>query len=316
MTFHTVPPTTGAGMLVIQGKEMPHAHRKNSLVIDRPWGRPAVGGGQRPAGDRRVSQVGSAQGSGSPLEVASSGDLGPYLAGADGRTLYFFVKDVSPGVSVCKGKCLEAWPPYLIDKGAKVQPGDGVTGVVDTFKRPNGSRQVSYDGRPLYYFANDAAAGDTNGQGVGGVWFVAAVDGSAPTVEYPLATATTDLESILTGEDGKALYFFKKDTAPGASTCTSTECLDEWPPYLLEPYEHLVPTADVTGVVATMTRDDGGVQVTYDGRPLYYFHDDTEAGVVTGQGKDQFFAALVDGSLSSAVAPAASPAAASPSAAP
>ena len=40
--------------------------------------------------------------------------------------------------------------------------------------------QVAYDGRPVYYFVGDAAAGDVNGQGLNGVWYVAAADGSVP----------------------------------------------------------------------------------------------------------------------------------------
>jgi predicted lipoprotein with Yx(FWY)xxD motif len=142
-----------------------------------------------------------------------------------------------------------------------------------------------------------------------------------PVVDHPLATASTDLGTFLTGEGGMALYFFQKDTTPGASTCNKGECPEEWPPYTLRRGELLMPTADVTGVVATITRKDGRTQVTYDGRPLYYFKDDTEPGVVTGQGKDKFFVALVDGTLNTgnlpaASAPAASAAPASASAAP
>ena len=49
-----------------------------------------------------------------------------------------------------------------------------MTGALTTFARPDGSMQVAYKGAPLYYYAGDSAAGDTNGQGVGGNWFVAA----------------------------------------------------------------------------------------------------------------------------------------------
>jgi predicted lipoprotein with Yx(FWY)xxD motif len=50
----------------------------------------------------------------------------------------------------------------------------GATGTFATFARPDGTMQVSYNGKPLYYFAKDTKAGDTNGQGVGGKWFIAA----------------------------------------------------------------------------------------------------------------------------------------------
>lgn len=48
-----------------------------------------------------------------------------------------------------------------------------VTGALTTFAREDGTLQVAYNGMPLYYFANDAVAGETNGQGIGGFWFIA-----------------------------------------------------------------------------------------------------------------------------------------------
>jgi predicted lipoprotein with Yx(FWY)xxD motif len=259
-----------------------------------------------------LGPVSLAQGGADQLNVvASGGDLGSYLTGADGKTLYYFAKDAEPGASVCAGKCADAWPPLLVGKGAtKPTAGDGVTGVISTFKRSDGGKQVTFDGRPLYYFAKDTQAGDTNGQGILGIWFVAAADGSLPTVDAPLAaTQDAGLGTYLTGQDGRTLYFFQSDTKPGVSTCTSAECLTEWPAYTINPNSHIAPTADVTGVISSITRKDGSVQLTYDGRPLYYFDKDTQAGQVTGQGKDKFFVALADGTLSKGTAAPASPAA-------
>ena len=68
--------------------------------------------------------------------------------------------------------------------------GDGVDGtLLGTTEREDGSTQVTYDGWPLYLFASDAAPGDTNGQGVGEVWFVVGPDGQA----------IEDTEAITTG---------------------------------------------------------------------------------------------------------------------
>ena len=64
---------------------------------------------------------------------------------------------------------------------AGVKAGEDVPGVIGVITATDGSLQVTYDGRPLYYFAGDQAAGDTNGQDVGGVWFVASTDGLVPT---------------------------------------------------------------------------------------------------------------------------------------
>jgi predicted lipoprotein with Yx(FWY)xxD motif len=77
-------------------------------------------------------------------------------------------------VSNCTAGCAQAWPPFTLDAGEQVKAGAGITGTFTTFARPDGSMQVAYKSAPLYYYASDAKAGDVTGQGVGGVWFVAA----------------------------------------------------------------------------------------------------------------------------------------------
>jgi predicted lipoprotein with Yx(FWY)xxD motif len=247
---------------------------------------PVSGASPAPAGD------------GTHTLVAANGDLGTYLTGDGGMTLYYFAKDTRPGVSVCEGKCAEAWPPLLLGDGESVSAGDGVSGVVASFTRPDGSTQVSYDGRPLYYFAGDQAAGDVTGQDVGEVWFVAAVDGSMPPAPvYTIAAATTAAGTVLTGEDGMTLYFFANDTAPGVSTCTG-DCLTNWPPMRNGGRDVFVAGDGVTGVLALAVGEDGSEQLTYDGRPLYYFAGDQAAGDATGQGiGGVWFAATLDGSM-------------------
>lgn len=96
--------------------------------------------------------------------------LGNYLVDDKGMTLYTFKNDAS-GVSNCTGSCATAWPP--LSTMAAPTGGSGVTGTFALITRSDGSMQVSYNGMPLYYFSGDKAAGDTNGQGVGGVWSVA-----------------------------------------------------------------------------------------------------------------------------------------------
>jgi predicted lipoprotein with Yx(FWY)xxD motif len=103
---------------------------------------------------------------------AATGPLGTYLTGPDGLTLYAFKPD-SANSSTCVGGCAEAWPPFTVGLDVELVPGDGVEGAVTTFARADGTLQVAYDGAPLYYFANDTTPGDTNGQGLGGNWFVA-----------------------------------------------------------------------------------------------------------------------------------------------
>jgi len=104
------------------------------------------------------------------VAVQTDPKLGKILTDSKGRTLYVFKKD-SPGKSACTGNCLKTWPPYAA-RGALQLPSE-VSGTLDTFTRPDGTKQVTYGGVPLYYFSGDTAPGDTKGQGIGNVWFAA-----------------------------------------------------------------------------------------------------------------------------------------------
>jgi predicted lipoprotein with Yx(FWY)xxD motif len=115
---------------------------------------------------------------GTTVAVATS-KLGDILVDADGRTLYAFTKDKGDQ-SACSGQCATNWPaltgPATAGTGAQAA-------LLSTTRQANGSSQVTYGGRPLYYFAGDAKPGDTNGQGVGGVWFAVTADGELVKAE-------------------------------------------------------------------------------------------------------------------------------------
>jgi predicted lipoprotein with Yx(FWY)xxD motif len=108
------------------------------------------------------------------LEVAT-GSVGSYLTGEDGKTLYTFTNDTKDsGKSACNGDCAVNWPPLVLEADDEIEAEDGVNGTITQISRDDGSKQVAYNGMPLYYFKGDAAAGDTNGQGLNDKWFVAA----------------------------------------------------------------------------------------------------------------------------------------------
>jgi predicted lipoprotein with Yx(FWY)xxD motif len=97
-----------------------------------------------------------------------------------GRSLYLLTKD-SANTTTCTATCVASWPAFEVAGSGTVAAGDGVTGALATLTRSDdGNRQVTYNGVPLYYFGGDSKAGDTNGQGLGGVWFLA---GSASTAQ-------------------------------------------------------------------------------------------------------------------------------------
>jgi predicted lipoprotein with Yx(FWY)xxD motif len=109
---------------------------------------------------------------GTTVAVASSG-LGDILVDADGRTLYAFTKDKGDQ-SACSGGCADNWPALT---GTATAGSGAQASLLSTAMQANGDNQVTYGGRPLYYFAGDAKPGDTNGQGVGNVWFAVTADG-------------------------------------------------------------------------------------------------------------------------------------------
>lgn len=110
------------------------------------------------------------------LAVRQNATLGSYVAGKDGMSLYIFEKDTA-GTSACTGNCAGTWPPLTVASLADVTAGAGVTGLLGTIQRADGTLQVTLAGRPLYYYAGDSAAGDTSGQGKNDVWYLASPSG-------------------------------------------------------------------------------------------------------------------------------------------
>ncbi len=104
--------------------------------------------------------------------------LGTVLVGADGLTLYMFDPD-SAGSPTCVGGCASNWPPSLVDDGTTPTVGEGLdASKLSVVAFPDGGNMLKYGDWPLYYFAGDSAAGDVNGQGQGGVWWVVDATGT------------------------------------------------------------------------------------------------------------------------------------------
>jgi predicted lipoprotein with Yx(FWY)xxD motif len=224
-------------------------------------------------------------------------ELGTILVDGSGRTLYGFTDDTD-GTSTCFDACATTWPPVPGD----VTPSASLdASVFTTAQREDGTTQLVAGKWPLYTFSGDAAPGDVNGQGSGGVWFVVAPDGSliqgeggaseAPS-EQP--SAAGDLgEPVLTDSEGFTLYYFRNDE-PGKSSCNDP-CSTTWPPV---PANEQINTSGLELTrLGPITRDDGSEQLAFDGRPLYRFIDDAAPGDVNGQGVGNvWFAAAADGS--------------------
>ena len=141
----------------------------------------AACGGSESTGSTPSSSEGPAStGSASPTETPTapgpttiatgSTSLGTVLTTPAGLTLYYFTPEKG-GVVACTGGCATTWPP-LKASGAESKPSTA-TGTLGTVALSDGTMQVTYNGWPLHTYAADTAAGQTNGQGIGGKWFVA-----------------------------------------------------------------------------------------------------------------------------------------------
>jgi predicted lipoprotein with Yx(FWY)xxD motif len=95
------------------------------------------------------------------------------LTDVAGFTLYTFTEDnAEDGTSACNGACRQAWPPFVIEGTAVTAPPD-ITGQFATIVRLDDTSQVTYNGKPLYRFQQDAAPGELKGDDFGGAWFAA-----------------------------------------------------------------------------------------------------------------------------------------------
>ena len=133
-----------------------------------------------------ASNPASAGGSGAALAMRTINGTA-IVTNASGMTLYWFVPDTST-TSKCTGSCATYWPPVT----GPVTAGSGVTGTLGVITRPDGTKQATYDGHPLYTYAGDSAPGQANGNDKnlsGGVWWEMTVSGAKP------ATTTSGTKS-------------------------------------------------------------------------------------------------------------------------
>lgn len=208
------------------------------------------------------------------VQIAST-NLGSVITNGEGRTLYFFIKDVD-GTSNCNGGCADTWPAFA---PVQMNLGEGLAASdFTTISRSDGSSQLSYKSWPLYYFSGDANPGDLNGENVGGRWFVAKPDYTLMIGEQNIGG--TDLK-YLTDENGNSLYYFANDTA-NTSNCNGN-CETNWPK--LNSSNLVLPS--VLSANRFGTTNGSQSHVSFDTKPLYFFMNDLQRGDINGNGVGQ-----------------------------
>ena len=223
--------------------------------------------------------------------LKESSTLGKYFADEKGMTLYFFTKDIM-GESMCTEGCLDAWPIYY---NAEMMVGEGLQkSDFASITRADGKMQNTYKGWPLYYFSNDKDMGDTKGEAVKGVWYVAKEDYTVLFANAQLVgkdgknymsdyTEGDGMTQFMVNMDGVTIYTFKKDTE-GKNNFTTGDATHDapWPIADLSVEKMTIPSnlnlSDFSEIDVM-----GKTQSTYKGWPLYYFAGDAgEKGMTKG----------------------------------
>jgi len=218
------------------------------------------------------------------VQLSANAKLGNVLTDNNGRSLYFFAKDVA-GASVCVDGCAINWPPFY-----KENPSIG-TGLSATdfavITRTDGNKQTTYKGWPLYFYSKDATPGDVNGDAFGGLWAIGKADytvmfGNAQLIGADGAqyndqgVAAAGSSQFITDANGRTVYLFSKDTH-NTNVFTKPDLSNNavWPMFEVSSVGSIPTVLDKT-VFATITVF-GKTQLVYKGHPLYYFVQD--AGV-------------------------------------
>jgi predicted lipoprotein with Yx(FWY)xxD motif len=146
----------------------------SSSATPAPAGATSVPAGSSPAASAAEASIGTnpttaptAPSNTPPAIGIFTTKLGFVLEVGNGKTLYVHAGD-SATASTCLDACVTAWPPLLIAAGTQIVAPPGARGAFASITRPDGSVQLTYKGKPLYFWQGDANSGDTTGQGING----------------------------------------------------------------------------------------------------------------------------------------------------
>ena len=127
---------------------------------------PSIGGDSLSVSLQNFSQTMDGASDEVAYDSASEMLVGGTNSSQPGLTLYVFDSDLGTSGSACNDGCATTWPPVVVDD-AEV---DNIPGL-SLITRDDGSSQAAFKGRPLYFYANDTAAGEANGQAVNYAWW-------------------------------------------------------------------------------------------------------------------------------------------------
>ncbi len=236
------------------------------------------------------------------VQLTTNATLGDILTDKEGRTLYYFANDAT-SANNCTGNCELVWPVFNVENLSAEKLGSGLDlSDFNTITTGSGKKQLTYKDRPLYYYApavsgknTQEAPGQTNGENVGGVWFVAKPDYTIMLTNAQLIghdeknytstyTEGTGKTLYFTDAKGVTLYTFKNDKQ-NKNNFTAPDFYNNgvWPIY--ETDKIVVPSSLDKSLFGSITVF-GRKQLTYKGWPLYHFGKDN---MVMGSNKGVSF---------------------------
>ena len=218
------------------------------------------------------------------VQITANSQFGSILTDENGKTLYFFSNDTK-GSSTCSGNCLATWPVYYSSEASTDVKID--KSLLGEIIREDGSKQSTFKGWPLYYYAGDSQSGQAKGDAVNKIWYVAKPDYLLMVANAQLIghdgknylgdyTEGTGKTIYLTDDKGRTLYAFKPDKF-NKNNYTEPDFSNDaiWPIYQKETgsLPSLVGSADIALISVF-----GKKQLTYKGWPIYYFGQDQQRG--------------------------------------
>ena len=142
----------------------------------------------------------AASAAGTDLTVATTG-LGKIVVDGKGMTVYFYDPDkANSGFSACKGQCAAVWPALAPSTASPTFK--GISATVGKIGGTDGGMQITINGRPLYTYSGDSSPGNTNGQGIEGIWYVVSPTGD----EMKSAKVTTSATATTSATPAKKGY--------------------------------------------------------------------------------------------------------------
>lgn len=217
----------------------------------------------------------------STSQLKASNRNAKFLVDTQGMSLYTFDMDTL-NVSNCPvGPCQDTWPLFV-----------GIDNNDSDLKAVPGSEgHLAYRQHPLYYFVNDKVVGDVLGNDVNDVWHLVHAQ-TAPADTQVKLSDTLIKQTFLTDKDQRALYTFDRDTE-NVSNCydstptSGTGCESVWPVFYSADLGTL-PAGTVAADFGVIDRNASRAkvgeplqQVTYKGKPLYYYTPDNKEALST-----------------------------------